>query len=551
MPKNTEVIERSTGFAHRYDALPVYVAATMATLLVIFLVYFESFHSMVAVWLRSETFLHGFIILPISLYLIWRKWPELRRISPTPFFPGAFVLLVLSFVWLMSDLLGIQVGTHFTVVAMVPTAVLTVMGLRFTQAIAFPLAYLIFAVPFGQALIPILIDFTATFTVKALNITGIPVIRDGRYFSIPSGNFEVATACSGIRYLLATLALGTLYGYLNFRSFRKRAIFFVFSVILPIIANGFRAYGIVLLAHYSDMKIAVDADHLIYGWIFFGVVITILFLAGNRFLDAPVKTSRLNVEETIGYSVEPKEWQRPMLLVLPLVLVSSVVGPVLGIVVNDDGQDHLSEFAKLPDSVPGWQASNPYNQDFCPDFSGASRELYARYDNDGQQVNLAVIQYVGHQQDAELANMKNSVLNESGSWRLGKIQQLSLNLQSGDLVNVLEVLATRRGSAGIVWYWFSVNGRTVNSPLEIKLREAQNLLIGKRSISTAVIFSIDVQNDIAASRSALQKFVDASYGPINKCLILAKQHPDCGLGIIVLRGTNMQHQHDTPIDENA
>lgn len=535
MPGDRETTQRTDRVAHRNDTLTAHVIATSVVLSIIFIVYFESYRSMASVWLSSDTFLHGLIIFPISMYLIRRKWPELRHIKPAPFFSGALVLLSLSLLWLMSDFLGIQVGKHFTIVAMVPAAVLTVMGLRFTQQIAFPLAYLVFAVPFGEVLIPILMDFTATFTVKALDLTGIPVTRDGRYFSIPSGNFEIARACSGIRYMLAALSLGTLYGYISFRSIGKRTVFFIFSMVLPVIANGFRAYGIVLLAHYSGMKIAIGVDHVIFGWIFFGAVITVMFLVGNHFHDAPLGSGAPETAEMAGFPAHTENSRRSMLLVLPLALICCVAGPMLGFMVSHSGQNFLSEYAKLPDNIPGWQASELYNQDFRPNFSGASRELYARYDNGGHQVNLAVIQYGGHSQNAELANYSNSVLAKSPFWQLGNVRNLSLDLQSGGAVNVQEVFAMRRGTTSIVWYWFNVNGQSVTSPLEIKLREAQNLLAGKRNISTAVILAVNGQDDIAVSRSVLRKFADASYGLINKCLSLSHKHPDCGRGIAVLK----------------
>ena len=103
---------------------------------------------------------------------------------------------------------------------------------------AFPLAYLLLAVPFGEALIPPLIDFTADFTVTALQLTGIPVYREGSFFTIPSGNWSVVEACSGLRYLIASFTLGTLYAYLTYRSLKRRLIFIALSVIVPIIANG-------------------------------------------------------------------------------------------------------------------------------------------------------------------------------------------------------------------------------------------------------------------------------------------------------------------------
>src|SRR4029077_9557246 len=137
------------------------------------------------------------------------------------------------------------------------------------------------AVPFGEALIPPLINFTADFTVGALQLTGVPVYREGSFFTIPSGNWSVVEACSGLRYLIASFTLGALYAYLTYRSLKRRLVFIGLSIIVPVLANGVRAYLIVITGHLSDMRLAVGIDHLIYGWVFFGIVMLLLFWIGT------------------------------------------------------------------------------------------------------------------------------------------------------------------------------------------------------------------------------------------------------------------------------
>jgi exosortase A len=192
-------------------------------------------------------------------------------------FKWLIVLGILGFGWLLASLASVLVVKQLALIFMIPVAICAIMGFRFTWAIAFPLAYLFFAVPVGESLIPPLIDFTANFTVSALQMTGIPVYREGNFFSIPSGNWSVVEACSGLRYLIASVTLGTLYAYLTYISWVKRLIFIIFSIIVPILANGLRAYLIVMTGHLSDMKLAVGVDHLIYGWVFFGFVMLLLF----------------------------------------------------------------------------------------------------------------------------------------------------------------------------------------------------------------------------------------------------------------------------------
>ena len=130
---------------------------------------------------------------------------------------------------------------------------------------AFPLAFLVFAVPFGRALVPALMQVTADITVTALKWTGVPVFRQGMLLSIPGGDFEVARACSGLNYLMTGVVLGTLYAYLTYTDWRKRVAFVAVTVAVLIVANGIRAYLTVAIAHWSDMRYGTGYDHIVFG----------------------------------------------------------------------------------------------------------------------------------------------------------------------------------------------------------------------------------------------------------------------------------------------
>src|SRR4026207_758168 len=119
---------------------------------------------------------------------------------------------------------------------------LAVLGWQAYRQMAFPLAFLVFAVPFGRALVPALMQVTADITVTVLNWTGVPGFPGGMLLSIPGGDFEVARACSGLNYLMTGVVLGTLYAHLMYTGWRKRVAFVAVTVAVLIVANGIRAY---------------------------------------------------------------------------------------------------------------------------------------------------------------------------------------------------------------------------------------------------------------------------------------------------------------------
>jgi exosortase/archaeosortase family protein len=112
------------------------------------------------------------------------------------------------------------------------------------------------------------------------------------------------------------VALGTLYGYTMYRSWTRRAAFVVVSVIVPIIANGFRVVGIVVLGYILGNAQAAVADHLIYGWVFFSLVSLVLILLGLPFRQ-PVPAFPVT-------PVEPRDLPRQQTAIVATAAVAAV-----------------------------------------------------------------------------------------------------------------------------------------------------------------------------------------------------------------------------------
>jgi len=492
----------------------------------ILLFYLDTFISIVSIWLRSDTFLHGFLILPISIYLIWDHWENLRHITPRMYGPGISGLFVLSLAWWVCDSVGIQVGAQLIAVAMIPTAVTAVVGIEFARKAAFPLCYLILAVPFGEALIPWLMDYTATFTVYALSVTGIPVLRDGMYFSIPSGDFEVATACSGIRYLLATLALGVLYAYLAYRSTAKRLVFLGFSIVLPIVANGIRAYGIVLIAHFSEMRLAVGVDHIIFGWVFFGVVIAIMFAVGNRYRDElPVSPAPTELPQH-RIAATPRDSNSRVLVLSGLAALCIVTGPLL--IPNTLGAmgQMQTPALLLPGQVNGWRVSSQTSSNWRPLFAGASAEGFSRYVDGADAIDLIVIQYYSQSQEAELINSQNAIA-DAANWQLGPTSTVAVSLSDGDTAELLSVVVQNREERRLIWYWYDIDGERALSSIGVKLLEGRRILTGSGVVSSVIAISTPFVESPQEAEPVLRRFLAAAEAGILQCLHAAAPSNAC------------------------
>lgn len=249
--------------------------------------YWNTWAAMVGIWERSGTFAHCYLVAPISVWLAWRVRAELFAMVPRPVPWLAAPMLAVSLVWLMGDMASVNALTQFAATALLVMAVPLNLGWQVTRRLTFPLLFLFFMVPFGEFLLPWLMEWTADFTVAAVRLSGIPVYREGLQFVIPSGTWSVVEACSGVRYLIASAMVGSLFAYLNYTSTKRRLIFGLVALLVPLVANWLRAYMIVMLGHLSGNKLAVGVDHLIYGWVFFGVIVGIMFWVGARWAEPP------------------------------------------------------------------------------------------------------------------------------------------------------------------------------------------------------------------------------------------------------------------------
>jgi len=170
------VIEDTQTASSRWRITLVACGVVFIALLALF---WQTAQGMVYIWYNFETYTHGFLILPISLWLIWQKRKYLAAYTPQPS-PGFLILVAGAlFLWALSRLAGVQVLEQLAFVAIIITSLNSVLGWQVSRFLVFPLLFLFFAVPMGEDLVPPMMEFTATFTVEALKLTGIPVQDDG------------------------------------------------------------------------------------------------------------------------------------------------------------------------------------------------------------------------------------------------------------------------------------------------------------------------------------------------------------------------------------
>lgn len=263
------------------------ILALGAGLVALGLVFAPECRAAVRVWIESTAYGHCFLVAPIAAYLAWDRRDAVRGMVPRPSPVLLLLGLPLPFAWFAAERLGIMEGRQLVALAFAELLFLSVLGWHLFRAMMGPLLYLVFLVPFGAFVTPVLQAFTAYFIDTGLTVLGIAHYADEMYIEISAGTFFVAEACAGLRFLIASVAFGVFYALLNYRSPGRRVAFIAASVVVPVVANGFRALGIVVLGQVLGSAEAAAADHVVYGWVFFSAVTLLLVVAGLPFRQPP------------------------------------------------------------------------------------------------------------------------------------------------------------------------------------------------------------------------------------------------------------------------
>ena len=498
--------------------------ALLVLLAVILTVYRETALAMVTIWYRSETFTHGFVVLPIVLWLVWRRRALVARLmpSPSPWLLMAFAGLALM--WLLGDLVAVNSVTQLAMVAMMVASVPAVLGFSVAAAIAFPLAFMFFAVPIGEFIMPQLMDWTADFTVLALRLSGIPVYREGLNFVIPTGNWSVVEACSGVRYLIASLTVGTLYAYLNYQSTRRRLLFVLVSILVPVVANWLRAYMIVMLGHLSGNTIAVGADHLLYGWVFFGVVILLMFMIGARWSEPEYGLATSDTARPVSNaSGRPSSTAGFWLMALLFAAIAAM--PMLAKHMLDPAAGDDAPQLVLPNTnLPPWQAADAGAIGFKPHFLNPSAESNRLYANGDQAVGVYLAFYRGQNYERKLVTSTN-VLVPSGDKAWSQVEHGAASVDVGGGLRSVRFAELRRMGAApataperlLAWQIYWIHGHLTSSDYLAKVYSAAYQLLGRGDDSAVVVFYTPVRGGEDA-RDTLASFVASQHGRIDEVL---------------------------------
>lgn len=232
--------------------------------------YIPTFIWMFSRWTEAETYYsHSFLILPISIFLIWIKRSSLSGLAIQPSASGWIFLGFGLLIHLISALWQVYFTSGFSILLVLAGIILLFLGRNFLKHLWFAILFLSFAIPLPLVLISHLSFklkiLASQAAVAAVSLLGIPAARAGSIIKTRHSYLIVEDPCSGVQSLIALIALGALMAYLSRLSRAKKLILFLSSIPAAILSNAVRITTLTLANEIWGAKMVGRAFHDIMG----------------------------------------------------------------------------------------------------------------------------------------------------------------------------------------------------------------------------------------------------------------------------------------------
>lgn len=454
-------------------------------------------------WLTVSAYQHILFVPPIIGWLVWNRREVLSQVAPSAWWPGLVLVAGALGLWLLASLASVDLVAHAGAVLLLQAVTLAVLGPRAGAVLAFPLAFAAFLVPFGEEIVPPLQALTADMAITLTHWSGIPATVEGVFIDTPAGLFEVAEACAGVQFVVAMLTLGVLAAKLAMTRWSHRIALLALCLVVPILANGVRAWGIIAIAQYIGAERAGGVDHIVYGWLFFAIVVALVMALVWRWFDRdPACEARgaAALARSRFVAALDRAPARASTLVPLLVALIVLAGFWSGLA---RAAGELPPVPQAPE-VPGWAlVEGPAEPEWQPRGDAASNRLHVIYRNaDGQEIDLYLAAYAG---DADPTAGAEGAVPPGTEWRRVRPQDAPEGMFGDEL---------RAAGIGhrIAWTGYVANGTETADALALRLTGLGNrLLLDAEPRWLVIIATRSDAND--AALAALRAFHAQSGGP--------------------------------------
>ncbi|NOZ38017.1 MAG: EpsI family protein [Gammaproteobacteria bacterium] len=460
---------------------------------------------------------HGYLVLAISVYLVFSNRKKLKNITPRPAYSVLPLLFISVLLWLAAVLVDVEAAQTVGLLLVVLTLVWSMLGHAMIKQLAFPILFISFAIPIWFPLSPLLQDITADVVFWAARLVNVPALREENMILVPSGAFSIEEACSGLRYLLAALTLGSLYAYMNYTSLWARVGVVAMAIVTAILANFLRVFIVVYLGYVTEMQHPWVEDHLMLGWYLFGGLVAILLLFDARFY----KAGKAPIEAADSKPVNIITTERVRYIYISILCACILlIGPA--VIYRQELPSSSGSAIKLalPSSEAGWSEPLTDTNYWQPQYTGAI-QMKSVHRVRGEDVSLFIAYYPKQKQGVEVINDLNSINNKKiwkNVYAHPRVRQLA-GKETKNLVVLEQLIENNKKQRRLVWYWYNVGGQLTINKYEAKVMQLAGLLAAQPQ-AYMIAVSIAVTADIVQARGAMLTIIGELQGPLAKISVI-------------------------------
>ena len=491
----------------------MFMIAFIATgLAVILFDYNKGISWLINIWWNDKEYSHGFLVPLVAGYLIWLKKDYFSSIRMEPdLFRGGVGLLLSGMLLVAGRAGGFPLAEAISLLFILPAIVIFLWGWNFLKAVALPLAYLQFMVPWMDEFIdrihwPFQM-LSAKFGVAVLNLVNIPVFQDGKYIHLPNITLEVARECSGVAFLTSVIALGIPLVYLTQKTWRRGVIVILAGVLVTILTNGARVALVSVMSYKYGAALSHGPAHIFQGWFVAQIGFVALFVINWLVMKGGNQEGCRLFERWKAHPAIRNDGGATGLRIAPYVVIVGYL-LILGIsaqylfvpkpvVLKDD-------FGRFPTRIASWEGKDSNWIQGEKFFLGVDAQVKRVYAQDGGGEVLLYIGYFEVQrQGKSLINFRANPLRKEGKNTVVDTQR------GGDRnVNLLESKPVIDGKPYNALMWYRFPDRETAGRYETKLKGITDALAHRRNNGAVILIASEISGgtDSPSDRQMLKTF---------------------------------------------
>lgn len=465
-----------------------------------------TFRSLHAVWLEDYNYTHGYLVVLASVFLVvseLRREP-LSQLSPS--WVGAACLAALAFVTTAAHAASTVAIAQLALPLLVISLVWAFAGAKTARRLALPVAFLYFAIPVWDLATEPLRSITIAIISTVIRSLDVPAFIDGNLIHLPSGTFEVAGGCAGLRYAIVAGTLGALVGLRHHRHWRPVLVLTLCALALAFVGNWVRVLTLVLVGHYSEMQnYLIVEDHSFFGWVVFIVSMTPLFYL-HPVVPSTATDSASQAEGVERFPGGPPSSQRA-------VVYFACVALVIGVFLNyriEYGSPASNVVLAAPE-IPGWNIGAEWADARRPEFIGATSQFARWYEHGTERVGAYIAHYATQTQGREIVFSQH---RPQGQGAVEGRRRIAIQPSSGNSLTFEQLEVVDRGAQRrVVWVGLRVAGQAASGETTAKVLQIVGALRGRRD-AQALVLTAECDEDCSDAAAILSGYAAIAAEPL-------------------------------------